>query len=317
MKKNQKTHHTKPAPGIKKIPKRGTPRGNIIVIGGHEDKEQDKIILEEIAKRAGRGKLIVSTMASEVPDQQWEDYRKVFRELGVKRVERLDIRQREDIMEDPRTEIFDGANVMFFAGGDQLKITSKIGGTPLCTAMRKMYHEGGTIAGTSSGASVMGETMLIAGPGATSPERETSGRMAPGLGFLSDVLIDQHFAERGRIGRLMGAVALNPRVLGLGIDEDTALIFARDFFTVVGNGSVYVIDGRGMKHSGFAQDEEQEKISIYGLKLHLLTQSDRFLLKDRRPVPVGRDNVEAELKRLRPKPRAARKSSPTKKRKSK
>src|SRR3982751_2511752 len=131
----------------------------------------------------------------------------VPRELGVERSEQRDGRQREELLKNPRLGLLDEATVVFFAGGDQMKITSRFGGTPLCDRLREIYENGATIAGTSSGASVMTEVMMAAGESETSNQVGGSLRLAPGLGLLSGVIIDQHFAERGRMARLLGAVA--------------------------------------------------------------------------------------------------------------
>ncbi|MDQ1468942.1 MAG: cyanophycinase [Bryobacterales bacterium] len=264
----------------------GTPcdaRGDLVIIGGHENKEGHRPILEVLARRAGKGKLVVATLASDVPDEQWEQYRDVFRSLGVTHVEHLDVRRREDLLDDPRLELFEDARVIFFAGGDQLKITSKFGGTALCEKMRVLYQNGATVAGTSSGASVMSETMMIAGEGETSKEVGESLRLTAGLGLISGMIIDQHFAQRGRIGRLLSAVAQNPRLLGLGIDEDTAAVFERNQrFVVLGSGAVSVVDGKNLSYSNVAENTSQA-ISAFGLRLHMLSQGDSFDLETRTP----------------------------------
>lgn len=262
-------------------------KGTLIVIGGHESKESHRPILEEVARRAGTGKLVVATLASEEPEEQWREYQRVFSELGVRRIEQLDVRRREQLLEDPQLELLDDMRVVFFAGGDQMKITSRFGGTPLCQRMRELYDQGATIAGTSSGASVMSETMMIAGEGQHSPQVEGSLRMAPGLGLLSGVIIDQHFAERGRMGRLLGAVAQNPRLLGLGIDEDTAVVFEGDRrFRIIGSGAVYVLDGSPITYTTAAEDGPQT-LSIYGMKVHVLSAgTDEFDLLRREPQTV-------------------------------
>jgi cyanophycinase len=263
----------------------------LLIIGGNENKEGHRPILEELARRAGSGALIVATLATEEPQEQWEQYQKLFRDMGVRRVVHLDARRREELLENPRTELLDGANVVFFAGGDQLKITSKFGGTELCDRVRKLYEDGGTIAGTSSGASVMSETMMVAGEADESHTVGGSLRMAPGLGLMPGVIIDQHFAERGRMGRLLGAVAQNPRLLGIGIDEDTAVLFdGQRELRVLGSGAVYIVDGRGMTYTNAAEDAASTA-SVYGMTLHVLSESDRFdldtreagRLQDRRP----------------------------------
>jgi cyanophycinase len=272
-----------------------SPSGSLIVIGGHENKEGHRPILELIAKRVGAGKLVVATLASEEPDSQWQEYERTFRELGVKRIEQLDVRRREDLLKDSRADALDDTRVLFFAGGDQMKITTKFGGTPLCDRMRQIYQEGATIAGTSSGASVMTEIMMAGGESNSSSEVGGELHLAPGLGLISGVIIDQHFAERGRMGRLLGAVANNPRLLGIGIDEDTALIFeGHQRAGVIGSGAVYVIDGRDITYTNTAEDQKQTR-SVFGAKLHVLSRGDTFDLTNRTPVEGKPDELEQEL----------------------
>ncbi len=129
-------------------------------------------------------------------------------------VEQLDARSREELLEKISPDQIDERSVVFFAGGDQMKITSKFGGTPLCDRMRDLYMSGAMIAGTSSGASVMSEVMMSGGESESSHQTQSSLQLSPGLGFISGVIIDQHFAERGRMGRLLAAVGQNPRLLG-------------------------------------------------------------------------------------------------------
>jgi cyanophycinase len=259
-------------------------KGTLVIIGGNECKEGHRPILDDVARRAGSGKLLVATLASEEPEEQWEEYSRVFKGLGVKKVEQLDARRREDLVGDDLVRRLDGVSVVFFAGGDQMKITSKFGGTPLCARMRDLYQNGATIAGTSSGASVMSDVMLVAGEGGESQEVDGSLRLAPGLGLLPGIIIDQHFAQRGRIGRLIAAVAQNPRCLGVGIDEDTGLIFeAAAKFRILGSGAVYVVDGTAITFTNAAQ-EQQGKLSAHGMIIHLLGEQDTFDLTTRTPL---------------------------------
>src|ERR1044071_477846 len=205
------------------------PKGTLIIIGGHEDKEGDRAILKEVARRARQdsGRIVIITVASQEPEELAKDYQKVFGELGVKHVNVLDIREREEAHDEANIEKILGARVVFFTGGDQLRITSQIGDSDVFKCLRELYHDGGTIVGTSAGAAAMPETMLIGGASDTS-NRVSALSMAPGLAFARNVVIDSHFAERGRIGRLLGAVVQNPRNLGIGIDEDTAIVLERD-----------------------------------------------------------------------------------------
>lgn len=267
-------------------------KGTHIVIGGNENKERHRPILSELARRAGSGKLVIVTVASEEPEEQWKEYSRTFADLGVNNVVQLDARDRQDLVGDNHlNDVIEGATVIFFAGADQMKITSKMGGTRLCSRLREIYHEGATIAGTSSGASVMSEVMMAAGEGQDSLQVDGSLRLAPGLGLLSGVLIDQHFAERGRMGRLMAAVAQNPRRLGIGVDEDTAFVCNGDReFTVIGSGAVYVLDGRHITHTNAAADGTPT-LSAFGFIVHVLSRGDRFDLIRRTPeVSAGESN---------------------------
>ncbi len=255
----------------------------LVVIGGHEDREGDRAILREVAQLAGNGALVVATVASEVPDQLWDDYAPLFRKLGVRDVRRLDVRSREDAAREENVALFDGASAVFFTGGDQLKITSQIGDTPVFRCIRDLFDRGGTVCGTSAGASVMSETMLVSGPGDESHKIGGSLRMAPGIGLLQDVIVDQHFAERGRIGRLIAAVAQNPRLLGVGIDENTAIVVRRGRFRVMGAGAVYVVDGRGTTHTNLTSEAPDRTLAVFDVKLHMLSDGDEFHLARRRP----------------------------------
>ncbi|HEX4769386.1 MAG TPA: cyanophycinase [Bryobacteraceae bacterium] len=256
-----------------------SPLGTLIVIGGHERKEGGNPIMRSIADRARSGKLVIATLASDEPDEQWTEYRQVFRECGVQNIEQFDTRTREEALR-VTPDFFDQNTTVFFAGGNQLKITRSFGGTALCDRLREIYRQGATIAGTSSGASVMTEVMMAGGQSNSSHEEGDSLQLAPGLGFISGVIIDQHFAERGRIGRLLGAVAENPRLLGIGIDEDTALVIkGHHEAEVIGSGAVYVVDGREIT----GNRKEEGVMSAFGVRLHVLSSGDRINLATRTP----------------------------------
>jgi len=256
----------------------------LVIIGGGEDRSQDKVILGEVARRVGAGKLVVTTVAMPNPANLFEQYDRAFRALGVKHVFKLEVNERREATEEAKLRVLDDATGVFFTGGDQMKITSQIGDTPVFSRVHEIYRDGGVIAGTSAGASAMSETMLVSGDGQESFTIGGSTRMAPGLGLIGGVIIDQHFTERGRIGRLVGAVAQNPKNIGIGIDEQTSIVVegGRSFY-VLGSGAVYVIDGTGLGYSNIAEEDARKTLSVHGLRLHVLSQGDNFDLDSRRP----------------------------------
>ncbi|OFZ30177.1 MAG: cyanophycinase [Bdellovibrionales bacterium RIFCSPHIGHO2_01_FULL_40_29] len=268
---------------IRKVARKKKGPGSLIIIGGAEDKEHMRIILREVAQRSSQGSLVIVTAASEVPLDHWRDYRRIFSDLGVKRIEHLLIQDQNDGHSLEKILILKEARTVFFTGGDQLRITTKLGGTPVMDCIFEIYEAGGTIAGTSAGASMMGETMLMGG-GSSGVESHKVGNwmMAPGLGLVENMVIDQHFAQRGRIGRLIRAVALNPGVLGIGVDEDTAIIIEESNFRVVGSNAVYVIDGHHVSYTNIAEASADKAMSIHDVRLHILIENEVFDLKTRK-----------------------------------
>jgi cyanophycinase len=272
------------------------PRGTLIIIGGREDKEGDKLILRLLADRVGSGKLVVASIASELPEEMWDTYERTFRGLGVRHLHHLKVESREEAKSDAKLRILQDATAVFFTGGDQLKLTSLLGDSPIYERVKTLYEEGGTIAGTSAGASVVCETMLVSGPGDASHRIGSSLRMAPGFGLISGVIIDQHFAQRGRIGRLIGAVAQNPRMLGIGIDEDTAIVCdPKSCFEVVGKGAVYVVDGQDITYTNLTVEESDRTLSAFGMHLHVLSMGDRFEMVSRQAEHRAAEELEEEI----------------------
>lgn len=258
--------------------------GKLIIIGGKEDKEKDKAILKYVAQGVGEGKLCIVSVASSVSEELWELYQEVFTDLGVKHLTHLDVVHRKEAVDHNALEAIEGSTAIFFTGGDQLKITSELGGTVVLEKILDIYNNGGIIAGTSAGASVMGETMMTTGKSDASFRIGTAIRLAPGLGLATGMIIDQHFAERGRIGRLLGAVAHNPRYLGIGIDEDTAIILDDEVgFEVIGTGAVYVLDAHESSGNNISEAEEDSPLSIFNVKLHLLVHGDHFDIVKKAP----------------------------------
>ena len=260
-------------------------RGPLIIIGGGEDREGERVILREVARYLNGGRLVLATVASHQPEGYFEVYQKAFADLGIEDLVELYVKDRAETLDPEKLRLFDSAAGVFFSGGDQLRISSQIGDTPIEQRVREIHERGGVIAGTSAGASMMSETMLVKG---TSGESHKIGdlHMAPGLGLVRNVIIDQHFAERGRFGRLFGAVAHNPRELGIGIDEDTALVLQDSHFKVVGSGCVYVADGAAVTYSNIAEARPERALSMYDIRLHVLSSGDSFDLAKRRPAVV-------------------------------
>lgn len=260
--------------------------GPLVVIGGGEDKEGRRSVLKEVARLLNGGRLVVATIASHKPDGYFETYTRALSDLGATDLVELYVKERTEALDPAKLAVFDGAAGVFFTGGDQLRITSQIGDTPIEQRIREIHGAGGVIAGTSAGASVMSETMLVKG---TSGESYRIGdlHMAPGLGLIRDAIIDQHFAERGRFGRLFGAVAHNPRELGIGVDEDTAFVLDGDRFRVIGSGCVNVVDGSCVTYSNIAEARPDRALSMYDVKLHVLSDGDVFDFATRRPASHG------------------------------
>ncbi len=257
--------------------------GDLVLIGGGEDKTHERVILRTVAERVANRTLVVCTLATIEPELAWQQYDRVFADLGVARRAHLSIGDSSDDGDEHVAALAD-VGAVFFTGGDQLRLTSMLGGTRTAARLRALHREGATIAGTSAGASAISDAMLVGVAGDRSHKLGDLLRMAPGLGFMRDVIIDQHFGQRGRVARLLGAVAQNPSHLGLGIDEDTACVVSHRRLSVIGSGAVYVIDGHGATRTNVSEADEQRTMSISDVRLHVFSRGDRFDLARRRPV---------------------------------
>jgi cyanophycinase len=269
--------------------------GTLIIIGGKEDREDDKLILRAVAEHAGP-KIVVATVASQGhATELWEMYEQAFRTLGVRHVYHLSVESREEAKTEKALRTLEGATCVFFTGGDQLKITSQLGDSPVYERVHEIFNAGGTIAGTSAGASVMCETMMVRGSASETHRIGSQLQMAPGFGLVKGVIVDQHFSERGRLTRLIGAVSQNPRILGIGIDEDTAIILRRRRFQVIGDGGVYVVDGADISYTNLTEEETDRALSAFQIKVHLLSMGDRFDLNRREPRNAPAEVLEEAL----------------------
>lgn len=259
--------------------------GNLIIIGGAEDKVGRKEILKKVCRCIDKEKdrLLVATIATEYPEEAAKNYTKVFSELGVKNIDILDVSTREDAYKKENELLIRNASLIFFTGGDQLRITSLVGGSPLYDELKQCAEKGIYLVGTSAGASVMSDTMIVEGEDEESP-RKCTLKMSPGFGFIKNVIIDQHFAQRGRIGRLLTGIAQNPEVLGIGIDENTAIAVNKEGnIEVIGEGAVYFIDGSQISYTNVSEQHSDEVLSIYNVKLNILKDGNKFSLNKKEP----------------------------------
>ena len=260
-------------------------QGKLLIIGGAEDKEGECKILREFLRCAGgtKARIVVMTAATSLPAEVGDNYIRVFERLGAEDVRVVDTQKPEDANNPDYLEAIQQATGIFFTGGEQARIITCLKDTKLDAAMHKRYSEGAIIGGTSAGAAMMPDMMIIEGDSETNP-RVNSVAMGPGMGFLPGVVIDQHFAQRGRLGRLVSALLLQPAVLGFGIDENTAILVSGDEFEVIGESAVTVIDESEKLHDNMEGLLKDEGLAICGAKLHILPHGYRFNLKTRQPV---------------------------------
>jgi cyanophycinase len=260
-------------------------RGTLIAIGGAEDKAGDQAVLHEVVARAGGAGAVIAILptASSIPRELAPMYEGIFRSMGAE-VRTLWVDTRAD-GEDPRIlDLLQGVTAIFFTGGSQGRIVTTIGGTPLARAIRRAHRHGVLVAGTSAGASVLCDHMIAQGKKGYAPRRQ-SVTLAPGLGLAKRLVVDQHFAQRHRIGRLFAAVAMNPFLIGVGIDEDTAVVLEPDKrVEVLGRGTVTIVDGAKLLHTDIHETAENQPAALLGLQVHVLTKGYGYDTSARVPL---------------------------------
>ena len=260
----------------------GAERGWIIPIGGAEDKESSPQILERFVELAGgeRADIAVIPTASLV-SSTGPRYERIFSEMGVRRVDSLDFDTRRDAEEPGRLQRLREATGVFFTGGNQLRLSTLIGGTAVAKAVRQMNAAGIPVAGTSAGAAFLCEHMIAFGDEGSTPVAG-SVRLAPGLGLTNRFVIDQHFRQRDRLGRLLTALAYNPFAVGIGLDEDTAAFITPDNTVEVrGSGAITVVDAAEVEFSSMDRVDEGHPVCLLGVKLHILVRGASFDLQSR------------------------------------
>lgn len=263
-------------------------RGRLVAVGGGEIKEGDAPLLKEFIKLAKgpRARVVVMTVATDEPAEAAAEYEAAFKRLGVDDVKSVDVSARADALRPESLEAVGKATGLFFTGGDQLHITSLLGGTEMQALIHRRYEKGLVVGGTSAGAAMMSNSMIIGGDPEESP-RVGAVKVGPGMDLLIGAVIDTHFSQRGRFGRLLTAVAHYPQDLGLGIDEKTAMIVDRKEFEVMGEGSVMVIDAGAMTYTSLPYTEDGGGLSLYNVRVHVLSAGARFDLSKREPVVAG------------------------------
>jgi len=260
----------------------GEERGSIIPIGGAEQKLGDPRILRRFVDLCGGSDadIVVIPTASQLVDTGAR-YEQLFSELGAGRVTSVDFDSRADGDDPARLDRIEQATGIFLTGGNQLRITTMLGGTGVARLIRTLNAHGVHVAGTSAGASVLSEHMMAFGKEGGSPSAG-SVRLAPGLGLTNRFVIDQHFRERDRLGRLLAALAYNPFVVGIGLDEDTAAFIRPDnMLEVEGSGTVTIVDASDMQFSSMDQAGENQPVCLLGLKVHILIAGATFNLHTR------------------------------------
>jgi cyanophycinase len=260
----------------------GSQRGWIVPIGGAEQKHDDARILERFVALCGGkdAEIVVIPTASQMADTG-RRYETIFSDLGAGRVTSLDFDTRRDTEERSRMRVIEEASGIFFTGGNQLRISTMLGGTPVAQLIRARNASGVHVGGTSAGASILSEHMIAFGKEGSSP---TAGsvRLAPGLGLTNRFVIDQHFRQRDRLGRLLAALAYNPYMVGIGLDEDTAAFIRPDnTLEVEGSGSVTVVDAGNLQFSSMDQVAEDQPVCLLGMTIHILTAGATFNLATR------------------------------------
>ena len=279
------TSHAQPNHELPDSPSRGT----VVPIGGAEDKTGDMSILRRFATLCGgrRARIAIIPTASQLEDTGHR-YAKLFRELDVREAWTVVFETRADCERTDLIEELERADGIFLTGGNQLRLSTVLGGTPVDTAIRHLCGAGRHVAGTSAGAAYLCQHMIAFGEEGTSP-RAGAVQVVAGLGLTRRVIIDQHFRQRDRLGRLLTALAYNPYPIGLGLDEDTAAFIGPDnVIAIEGTGAATVVDAHDVEFDSIADAEQGDPVSLIGLRLHLLTRGATYNLLTREATAPDR-----------------------------
>ncbi len=262
-------------------------RGDLIAIGGAEDKTRERHVLGRLVALAGGSdaRIAILPVASMMPGELASAYVRVFRDLGASDIHVFDIRRREEAFDPDRVHQLQQCTLVFFTGGDQLRLVVTLGGTPMVQAIRRMNARGVPVAGTSAGAAAICQHMIARGRSGQVAGRHMVN-LAAGLGLTNRIVVDQHFSQRHRMGRLFSAVSLNPFLIGVGIDEDTAACLdAQNRLSVWGKGSVTIIDGADISYTNVHEVDGRKPATVIGLHVHVLTAGGSYDLVNRAGAP--------------------------------
>jgi cyanophycinase len=272
--------------------------GRLLLIGGNEDMHSDTgkmRILPHFVKLCGgrRARIIVCGTPSKKIDDKEREYARIFRELGAAEVIEASVSTRQDADEEKLIKAVRRAKGVFFTGGDQLRLTAIIAGTPFGEEIRhRLWNEGLVVAGTSAGAAAVSSTMITGGAD-RGTVRRSDVRLAPGLGYWRDTVVDTHFAQRGRVSRMMVLFAQNPQILGVGLDENTAIdVRPGERFQVLGEGAAFVFDG-AVTHTNAPEVYDDEVIAMTDAMVHVLPEDYGFDLRTKRPILPSKEQVPA------------------------
>lgn len=262
----------------------------LIPIGGNEKKSPDSEIFREMINVAGRSeaRIVVVPTASEAPSDRARDYGEFFAQFNPKSIETVHIGERADAGSAALCKLIEEMTLIMFGGGDQLRLSSLIGGTPLHRALLKRYHSGGcVVAGTSAGAAAIPETMIFQN-NRFRPSRKGGIEMTKGLGLIQDAIFDTHFVQRSRISRLVHSVATNPAILGFGIEENTGLLIEDETTArVVGSGTAIVVDGSAININHIGYVENGSPFALTDVKYSVLTPGVVYDIERRTVVNPG------------------------------
>lgn len=263
-------------------------RGWIVPVGGAEEKVTDPAVLQRFVELAGGrdARIAVIPTASQLADTG-ERYEGIFKNLEVQDAYALPYATREDAFNESELRRLEEATGVFMTGGNQLRISSILGGTPVAKALRRLNARGVIVGGTSAGAAILSEHMIAWGETGATPHAG-GATLSAGLGLTNRVIIDQHFRQRDRLGRLLAALAFNPFAVGLGLDEDTAaFIDPKNVLHVVGSDAITIVDPSALEHSSIAETSVGKAICMTNIKLHILTAGASFDLSARKATPAG------------------------------